>query len=233
MTQRSASKKLRAGAFAAGGLLLLSLAAVVGSLSLVRSHVQNLSDEADSSRNTVTRLADAIKAISARASAGYTKQFDRLAADYLSGPQAPVILAALQNQLRTLALTRGVELNSANNLPARNEQHLEYLGLRVAFRGRLQEIQAILHEIETARPFLFVERAVLRVDSWPLKSADSGRNGAPAVIAELDVYGVRLPEPPATTAGDPSRSSRDGEAGPLPLIPPGPRKPATQGERPL
>lgn len=218
--------KLRPGTFAALALLVSIVAAGSAGMLAVRTYMQQLADAADATHHTVARLRTAIDAGNLQKASGSAAVSTGATAAYLSGPQAPVILAGLQSQLRTLALKRGVELNSTNNLPARNEQKLEYLGLRATFRGQLQEIQALLHEIESATPFLFVERAILRVDNWPLKSADPARNGAPAIIAELDIWGARLPDRDTAKAGSQRALEAVPERGPLPLTAPGNRSPA-------
>ena len=126
-----------------------------------------------------------------------------LTADFLSGGQDAVIVAELQSRLRRLAMANSVELNSANTLPSRTIDQLTYLGLRASLRGQLPDIQRILHAIETGAPLLFIERLALRVDTWPIKSADPAQDGAAALVAEFDVFGAKLPADVAakSTAG--------------------------------
>ncbi len=77
---------------------------------------------------------------------------------------------------------------------------MTYLGLHLIVRGEIKDIQQVLHVIETGRPLLFVSRASLRLDSWPITSNDPARNGQPALVAELDVFGAMLPTSVASAA---------------------------------
>jgi hypothetical protein len=117
-----------------------------------------------------------------------------LKADFLGAAQDSLLIAELQNRLRALCLANGVELNSANALPSKAVGANAYLGLRIMLRGRVSDVQKVLHAIETNAPLLFVERAAMRIDTWPLKSNDQSRNDAPALVVELDIFGARLPE---------------------------------------
>lgn len=113
--------------------------------------------------------------------------------DFLTGGSESLVVAGLQNRLRDLAIAHNVDLNSANNLPSRTEGGVTYLGLHLIVRGEIRDIQSVLHVIETGRPLLFISRASLRIDSWPITSTDPARNGQPALVAELDVFGAMLP----------------------------------------
>lgn len=121
-------------------------------------------------------------------------------ADFLAGGSESLVVAGLQNRLRELAIAHNVDLNSANNLPLRTESGVTYLGLHLIIRGEIKDIQQVLHVIETGRPLLFVSRAGLRLDSWPITSNDPARNGQPALVAELDVFGAMLPTAAASAS---------------------------------
>jgi hypothetical protein len=147
-----------------------------------------------------------------------TEDSSKLIADFLTGNQDSIIVAELQSRLRALALASNVELNSANALPARTLDGLTYLGLRAVLRGQLEDIQRVLHSTEAGTPLLFVQRANLRVDTWPIKSADPSLDGAPAIVAELDIYGAKLPLG-LTSAAEAATSTSVMPAVPLALAP--------------
>lgn len=158
-----------------------------------------------------------------------------LVADYLSGTQDAVIVADLQSRLRTLAMSRSVELNSANTLPQRTVKGITYIGLRIIVRGQLSDLQHVLYGIESSKPLLFVEKFNLRVDTWPMRSAETAIDGAPALISEIDIYGAKIPisgpaqqlataaamsPAPSDTTGSPSATqnpSATNSSAPLPL----------------
>lgn len=146
-------------------------------------------------------------------------------ADFLAGGSESLVVAGLQNRLRDLAIAHNVDLNSANNLPSRTEGSVTYLGLHLIVRGEIKDIQQVLHVIETGQPLLFVSRASLRLDSWPITSNDPARNGQPALVAELDVFGAMLPTAVASAAPEASTDFPGGS----PVSPPA--TPSFRGRR--
>ena len=115
-----------------------------------------------------------------------------LARDFLVGSQDSIITADLQNRIRALTAANGVEFNSSSTQPPRTIDGITYLGLRVLVRGQVRDLQRVLHTVESESPLLFVSRINMRVDAWPMRSNDPNVNGAPALIAEIDLYGARL-----------------------------------------
>jgi hypothetical protein len=156
-----------------------------------------------SQRETLARLNSeiAVRQAGIGSSDGRVSPFT---ADFFTGGSESLVVAGLQNRLRDLAIARNVDLNSANNLPSRTEGGVTYLGLHLILRGEIKDIQQVLHVIETGRPLLFVSRASLRLDSWPITSNDPARNGQPALVAELDVFGAMLPTSIASAAPEAS-----------------------------
>ena len=176
-------------------LVLAPLAVAFGVLLPARQTLVDLEAELLTQRTTAARLQAVIAHGKVAVSRPISPEAGAYVADYLTGAQDPVIVAELQNRLRAMAIGYGVELASANALPTKTVDAHSYLGLRAVFRGHLKDIQRTLHTIETTSPLLFVERVVMRLDVRPLDNGDP--NGPPALMAELDVYGVRAP----TTGG--------------------------------
>lgn len=182
-------------------VVTLALLGVIAGGWFARVSIAEAEASLTNRRATIARLQAAAEESRAVLAAPQADRTAALAGDFLAGAQDPIIVAELQNRVRTLALASQVEFNSANALPPRTAEGIGYLGLRVQLRGQLRDIQAVLHAIETGTPLLFVERAALRVDSWPMKSSDAARDGRPALIADVDVFGARLPSsPPASPA---------------------------------
>lgn len=176
------------------------------SLFAVREHEINSRLEARANLQSLVKRAEKIP--------NATETDKEFSSDFLSGSQDPIIIAELQNNLRKQALKLQIQLDSASPLPAKTKGTNAYIGVRVVLRGQISEIQQWLHEIETASPLLFVERASFRIDTWPIKSDNQLRDGAAALVAELDVYGAKLP---TATAGSGQAATTD----------PGPDVPAT------
>ncbi len=140
-----------------------------------------------------TRLKQAVETARRLEAAADPDENAALVADFLAGSQDPIIIADLQNRLRALAMSKSVELNSATALPAKQVDGNAYLGVRVNFRGQLPDIQKLVHAIETNSPLLFIDRVWIHTDGWALRSADPDADGAPAVVAEMDILGAKLP----------------------------------------
>jgi hypothetical protein len=171
-----------------------------------------------SQRETLARLNSeiAVRQAGIGSSDGRASPFT---ADFLAGGSESLVVAGLQNRLRDLAIAHNVDLNSANNLPLRTESGVTYLGLHLIVRGEIKDIQQVLHVIETGRPLLFVSRANLRLDSWPITSNDPARNGQPALVAELDVFGAMLPTSIASENAEASTDFPGGSPASAPAAP--------------
>jgi hypothetical protein len=170
-------------------VLLLGAASYLPALAVIR----DLEARLTSSREMLARLNSEI-AVGRSGISESDHSVSPFAADFLPGGNESLVVANLQSRLRDLAIQNNVDLNSANNLPSRTEGSVNYLGLHIVVRGEIKDIQRVLHVIETGRPLLFVSRAAMRMDSWPITSNDPERNGRPALVAEMDVFAAMLPE---------------------------------------
>jgi hypothetical protein len=170
----------------------------------------------NSNRETLARLSRTI-AIGQSAISASNQSASPFTADFLSGANESLVVAGLQSRLRDLAIQNMVDLNSSNNLPSRSEGGVTYLGLHIVLRGEIKDVQRVLHVIETGKPLLFVSRAIMRMDSWPIASNVPERNGQPALVAELDVFGAMSPD--GLTRAEPEASNDTADA---PVVRPNP-----------
>ena len=115
--------------------------------------------------------------------------------DFLPGSEAALMMADLQTRLRTLVIARNSELSSAQVLPLRSIDGLTYLGVRIQLRGHLRDVHAIVHTIETAMPFLFIERVQLRLEDLRIVPAGSSQTAVPRLLADIDAFGAKWPLP--------------------------------------
>ena len=100
------------------------------------------------------------------------------------------LLAGLQARLVEIAAAEKVQLLSSSQLPVREDGDANAMGVRVTLRSDLVTVQHLLHAVESARPFMFVEVADLRSDGL----AEAAPVGTAQVIdATLDVFGVAAP----------------------------------------
>jgi Type II secretion system (T2SS), protein M subtype b len=185
-------------------LVLAALGLAAASYWPALAVINDREERLAAAKETLTRLDSQI-AVGQSVIDAAAKGGSPLAGDFLSGANESLVVAGLQSRLREMAIRNNVELNSSNSLPSRVEDEVTYLGLHVVMRGEIKDVQHVLHGIETGRPILFVSRAGLRMDTWPIQSSDPERNGQPALVAELDVFGAMLPdgaEAPPPVAGD-------------------------------
>ena len=99
------------------------------------------------------------------------------------GEQA--LVAAVQARLVEIAAAQNLQLLSSSQLPLREAGSGRALGVRIAVRAEMGAVQALLHRIESARPFLFVEVADFRADIPPAAAPDGT---APMIDTTLDVF---------------------------------------------
>lgn len=78
--------------------------------------------------------------------------------DAYSGESEPALVAELQKQLGTIAQAAGVEVISAQAVPTKQSSAPNGIGVRIQLRGSIDKIQRIVHAVEAARPFLFIEK---------------------------------------------------------------------------
>jgi len=187
--------------------LLVGLAALVW-LGVVDPIVQHYHDNNGAIRDGVRALA----ALNARLAEGRRQRpslgaeaLERYRGDFLGGAEDPIIIADLQARLSSLITTRAGELNTAQALPPKARDGLDYLGLRLQFRAEMKNVQEILYALEASAPLLFVERAALRLDERT--GGDRGRSAesiAPMTV-EIDIYGAKWPPSPTANASGQAR----------------------------
>ncbi len=142
---------------------------------LARRMAETASSLPDAQRQAAGRLAEAESA-------------DEL----LPGGSDAIAGAALQEQLQAMAAKSGVQLVSAEMLPAGDASRFRRIALRLAATGRMPEIVQLLQLIETAKPRL------LAADLGLQSQITVDRPGAPDLRASFTVFGFRAagaPEP--------------------------------------
>ncbi len=158
-------------------------------LKPLQSWKRGLTVSLDATVLTTARLQSALDQASAKPGPAGEKALN---ADFLQGSDDALMMADVQTRLRAIVVGQNAELNSARALPLKRIDQQDYVGLRLQIRGTLQGVHAILFAIEDQTPFLFVERAQLRMEER--RGAVEEPAGEPAaMMAELDVYGAKWP----------------------------------------
>lgn len=158
----SASRLLRRAA--ALGLLVLLLAMTVEAVILpVRGAFLGVESDRALAVAAIERLA-----LRVRDRATFEDQIAALetevaASDLWVRAETPALAAAaVQRRLETAAEAAGVEIVSTQSLPPGGEDDAGQVALRADLRASTEALAVLLHDVETGRPFLFVDRLRMR-----------------------------------------------------------------------
>jgi Type II secretion system (T2SS), protein M subtype b len=105
--------------------------------------------------------------------------------EFLVGSSDGLISAELQTRLKSSAESAGAHVRAAQNLQAKTAGQLKYSGTRVEIYGNIQALRKAIHEIEGARPYLFITGASMKL-ALPAGRPNSPEE--PAIQAQLDVF---------------------------------------------
>lgn len=169
--------------------LLVTAIGLVALLTVVpfAARLSGLRDQIEAERVLLGRFA-AIAAQEDQAA-----EYDRLgraaieSGAYLKGDSEALKVAGLQTMLAEFAAANRVRFNNTRALPARERNEARLVGVRVQFNARIEQVRALLHRIEAARPFLFVEALQIQPVS-PFSQRDPEQAGV--LDVRLDVYGA-------------------------------------------
>jgi general secretion pathway protein M len=109
----------------------------------------------------------------------------------LEGDKDTLVVAELQNRIKTLAEASGGELRSLQALPVRDEEHLRQITVRAHLSFGEEGLLQVLHALESSRPYLFIDNVDVRSRTTRPRRAPN-QPEAPAGIAleaRFDVIG--------------------------------------------
>ena len=110
---------------------------------------------------------------------------------YLAGETEAVAAAALQDYFRALAAQNGAEVKSIQSLPAKAEEGLSRVAVRVALVATSESFYRLLHDLEGGSPYIFVDNLELQMQR---KSGGLGKVDESGKLAlRIDLYGFRQP----------------------------------------
>jgi hypothetical protein len=176
-------RQIVALALLAGALALAALVTVVP----FAGRVAGLREEIDSERRLLGRFA------AVAAQQDQAAEHDRVgraaieSGAYLKGESEALKVAALQTTLAGLAAANGVRFHSTRALSGRERDDVRLIGVRVQFNAEIEQVRALLHRIETHRPFLFVDGVQVQPVS-PFSQRDPEQTGV--LDVRLDVLGA-------------------------------------------
>lgn len=111
--------------------------------------------------------------------------------EFLGGTNEGVIVADLQTRLKAMAEAAGARLRSVQSLPPKTREEVRYVGARLDVYGPLAAIQRTLHAVETGKPYLFVDAAVVRAaPPVNMQGLPNTPTQEPVIDAQFDVFGA-------------------------------------------
>jgi general secretion pathway protein M len=108
------------------------------------------------------------------------------AGEFLAGPNENVISAELQTKLKAMTEAAGARSRAIQALPVKTADQVKSAGVRIEIFGPLQSIARAVYAIETAKPYLFISAARMKMNS-PNRP---GVADEPVIQAQLDVFGA-------------------------------------------
>jgi len=108
------------------------------------------------------------------------------ATPFWPGATDAVAAAGLQERVKTLLEREGAVIESTEVLPPATDGGLRKIALKVRFAGEIDQLERVIHAVETMSPSLVVDRLAVR-------SLDTPGEGAPPLAIELQVFGLAEP----------------------------------------
>ncbi|WP_151702569.1 type II secretion system protein GspM [Nitrincola alkalilacustris] len=93
---------------------------------------------------------------------------------------------AMQQVVRNLAQSSGMEVSGSQILPARSEGNLEMISLNLTLTGGLRALESLLLDLPTVRPLVFVDTIVIQ------PTRVRGSVEVQEVMVQIGVTSVRL-----------------------------------------
>ena len=120
---------------------------------------------------------------------------------YFKAPTPALAGAQLQSQVQDIVTSAKGRLISTQLLPAEKDQDPPSVRVRTQIQGTTETLLDVLHQLEQARPFLFVEQVSVRSSARPQLPAQDARgrlarrmptNPAGELTVRLDIFGFAL-----------------------------------------
>lgn len=109
---------------------------------------------------------------------------------FLKSASPALAAAELQEQVKAVLETYGGKLNSIQILPHKDDDVYRQVTVSLQLNAPISGVKAILHALESAHPYLFVENLAIRVQN--IGAARSDANNDPELFVQFDVIGFAL-----------------------------------------
>ncbi len=104
----------------------------------------------------------------------------------IEGDSVELAAAGVQNKLKALADANGAKLKSTQILPAEDSEAFRRVAVRVTMMADTEAAQAVFHALETATPYLFLDRLDLR---GPKRRSRRKKKNEGILQVRFDVFG--------------------------------------------
>jgi hypothetical protein len=178
---------LRGGLFA-----LVNAAAIAGLLCLVAWPIQAFFADRDaeiSQQRAVLARLNAIAAQRATVAGLAAQSASDGSAEFLQGGNDGVAAANLQTLVKGMVEPTGARLRSVRTLPTKPREDMKFIGVQLEITGTIQAVYQTVRTIESAKPFLFIEGALLR-PTQRVAMTPPGMGAEPTIDAQLDIVGA-------------------------------------------
>jgi general secretion pathway protein M len=167
-------------------VLALGLLALVTVIPLA-AHVASLRDQIETERTALGRFTQVASREDEAADHDRAGRASLSSGAYLKGESEALIAAGLQSVLAEIGAANRVRFTSTRALATREQGEAQFIGVRVQFNAQIEQLRALLHRIETNRPFLFIEGLQVQPIS-PYSQRDPEQAGV--LDVRMDVFGA-------------------------------------------
>jgi hypothetical protein len=110
-------------------------------------------------------------------------------AEFLQGGNDGVAAANLQTLVKGMVEPTGARLRSVRTLATKPQEDMKFIGVQLEITGTIQAVYQAVRTIEAAKPFLFIESALLR-PTQRVAMTTPGLSAEPTIDATLDIVGA-------------------------------------------
>jgi general secretion pathway protein M len=170
------------------GLLLLAIAAVwMLTIAPLSAKLGELQDRIDQERTMLGRLVAASAEETGPADSRQKAIAARMNGLLIQGESESIRVSAVQSRLMEILASNRVKPRSTRNLTARERGGFRLVGVQLHLSAPIEQLQAVLHEIEQHKPLLFVEALHI---SPIVTGGGTGEEERGMLEARFDVFGV-------------------------------------------
>ncbi len=151
--------------------------------------ISNVWTEGEQNSKEQIATYDRMRAIAAyNTNSGPNQKEDGAASTYLKQGTGAELTATIQSKLKEIAATVGAQVNSASELKTKANGPIALVGASLQMSGSTPSIYNFISQVESAKPYLFVDRILIRSNE-----VSAGNTPSETLLTvELDVYGASL-----------------------------------------